>query len=310
MTIFPKILGQKDLKQQLSFGVECFKAGHPLPNYLFIGGKGSGKSLAAKSLGAAISKIDKEYKWCELNCAIFKKASDFFGSQVFAEQISGKRVILFCDESHNLPSDLQNIFLTLFQTDGPVERQIEVGGQTLTINLRENIFIFGTSEPDKMFPPLKDRFERAALAPCTHEEIQEIISARHKISYDEGLLNTIASFSRGTPRSAVQLADKINRFLSIGGKTHLTESDWQTFCKMTNTRLYGLDKVEIQILETLANRGPCSLNELRAVTNISRQALINDHEIPLTNRNLMRVDGKRQITNNGRKFLESIKSDS
>lgn len=308
MTDFPKILGQEDLKKQLSFGVECFKAGHVLPNYLFIGGKGSGKSLAAKSLGQAIHKADKEYKWCELNCATFKKANDFFGSQTFAEQISGKRVVIFCDESHNLPSDMQNIFLTLFQTDGPVERTIEINGQPLTINLRENIFIFGTSEPDKMFAPLKDRFERATLAPCTHEEIQKIISARHAITYEKGLLDTIASFTRGTPRSAVQLADKVQKFLSISSKTHLTEKDWRAFREMTNTRLYGIDKVEIQILETLANRGPCSLNELRAVTNISRQALINDHEIPLTNRNLMRVDGKRQITINGRKFLDSIGS--
>lgn len=303
---FPKILGQDDLKKQLSFGVECFKAGHLLPTYLFVGGKGSGKSLAAKSLGSAINKIDNEYKWCELNCAIFKKASDFFASAVFLEQILDKKVAVFMDEAHNLPKDMQNIFLTLFQTDGGEKRTIELNGAPLTINLRENIFIFGTSEPDAVFAPLKDRFERAALAPCTHAEIQKIIAAKHPVTFDKGLLDSIASYTRGTPRSAVQMADKIFKFLSISKKNHLTEKDWQAFCKMTNSRIYGLDKIELQILEILASRGPCSLNELRAATNISRQALINEHEIPLTNRNLMRVNVKREITNNGRKVLELV----
>ncbi len=303
---FPKICGQHALKRKLSFGLDAFFAGEILPSYLFSGAKGGGKNAMAIALAKAIHGWDKEYRCFEINCAKFSKAADFFNSEDFLNKILGKPCVIYLDEAHNLPKDMMNIFLTLFSTDGGEERVIPYND--LVINLRKQIFLFGTSEPDKLFAPLKDRLKTAVLAPCKAEEIQEIVAQRFpEIKYEEGLLSEIASHTRGTPRSAVEMAKDIRSYCTIKKIIHFSAKDWKKFCTINDAKIHGLDNVELDILKTLVERGPCSLNELRAITGLSRTALINNHEIKLLQNNLMRVDGKRQVTNFGRKIVDKFK---
>lgn len=88
----------------------------------------------------------------------------------------------------------------------------------------------------------------------------------------------------------------------------IVAADWKTLLKMDDIKIHGLDMVEINILKILAERGPCSLNELRAVTGLSRMALVNNHEINLLKTNFMKINQKREITTFGRKILENFKS--
>lgn len=303
---FPSILGQKKLKSRLSFGLQSYISGGILPFYLFNGGKGAGKNLAAKALGKAIHKHDNGFKWCEINCAKFKKASDFFDSDEFQNNILRSKVVCFFDESHNLPRDLMNIFLTIFSTDNGAIVTSPYGGYEL--NLREQIFLFGTSEPDKMFAPLLDRLKDASIAPCSREEIQMIIRERFSdIQYEDGLLEEIAAHTRMTPRSAVDMAKDVDRYCKIKGTKTFSRNDWIALAEVTDTQIHGIDSVEMNILRILKSHGPCSLNELRAKTGISRTAISGKHEVNLLKNNLMRIDGKRQITAYGIKVIDAVK---
>lgn len=304
---FPEILGQKSLKAKLDFGLQTFAAKEVLPFYLFAGAKGLGKSMVAKAFGRAIYKKDKEYKWIEINCAKFKKAADLFDSPEFQNEIVGQKRVVFADETHNLPFDIVNSFLTIFATDGGPQRTIPHNG--LTIDLRDQIFLFGTSEPDKIFAPLRDRFEVVTIAKYSNADLKNILINRFPdITINSDLAEEIVIHTKGTPRSVVEMAKKVNRYCSIKKTKEFSAADWKALLKMDDIKIHGLDSVELNILKILAERGPCSLNELRAVTGLSRMALINNHEINLLKTNFMKINQKREITTFGRKILENFKS--
>ena len=63
---------------------------------------------------------------------------------------------------------------------------------------------------------------------------------------------------------------------------------------------------EKQILEVLNNCGSCTLTGLSAKLGLSKTAVQRDHELYLLNKNLIEIDGKRQITTEGMKVCELL----
>ena len=60
----------------------------------------------------------------------------------------------------------------------------------------------------------------------------------------------------------------------------------------------------MQLLKILRRDGHCSLQMLAAKTGLSRTAIQRDHELYLMRKNLLVIDGKRNITNDGVKLFD------
>lgn len=304
---FQNLLGQERLKQKLIFGLESFKNGGLLPHYLFVGARGCGKTFFAKELARSIHVHDKGFQAHLINCATLKSVKSFY-EQIYEQKIVNRKCILLFDEAHNLPDILQQLFLTTIEVDDKVERVIPTESGDMTINMRNHIFMFMSSEPDRLFAPLKDRMEIVSLAAYKIDELSEIVARHAKdVKFDDGVLAAIAESLRGHPRDAVKTAKGIVNYCIIQNRQSFSSGDWAKFTYLNNVKPYGLNDGEIQILRVLAQNGECSLNDLRGATGISRTAIMNDLEPYLLYRHFIRIDGKRKITNKGReawKFVE------
>jgi Holliday junction resolvasome RuvABC ATP-dependent DNA helicase subunit len=133
-----------------------------------------------------------------------------------------------------------------------------------------------------------------------------VILQNKKIKVAPEILPDISSHLRGNPRSAVKLSGAIEKYCLINNSETFGEKEWAAFKKIEGLYPHGLDSVEVQVLKILKERGECSLNDLRAVTGLSKSALMNNHEVFLMHKGFLCVRGKRQITRKGQEVLKQI----
>ena len=297
---FKNLTGQSALKSKLKFNLDSFKQGAPLPHFLFTGGRGNGKSQFAKQLAVEIKKIDSSFEGHLINCATIKNVNSFY-EQIYQPKIEGKKTVLLMDESHNLPDIIQQLLLTTIEVDDKIERVIPTDSGDMRINTLQHIFMFMSSEPDRIFSPLRDRMEILALASYKPEDLGEIlVKSCKEITFADGTVEVICESLRGNPRDAIKAANGIKKYCLINKSNRFTASDWQKYCLMNDVKPFGLNAGEIQILRVLAQNGHCSLNDLRGATGISRTAIMNDLEPFLLYKHFIKIDGKRIITQKGK----------
>jgi len=303
---FHNLTGQSALKSKLRFNLDSFKKGAPLPHFLFTGGRGNGKSQFAKQLAVEIKKTDSRFEGHLINCATIKNVGSFY-EQIYTPKIEGKHCVLLLDESHNLPDIIQQLLLTTIEVDDKIERIIPTDSGDMRINTLQHIFMFMSSEPDRIFSPLRDRMEIVALSSYKPAELGEILVKQCKeIKFHDGTVAAICDSLRGNPRDAIKASQGIKKYCLINRTTKFSEKDWLEYCKMNDVKPFGLNAGEIQVLRVLAQNGACSLNDLRGATSISRTAIMNDLEPYLLSKHFIKIDGKRHITAKGKIAWASV----
>jgi len=306
---FKNLTGQQRTKTKLTFHLDAFKKGIPLPHYLFTAGKGAGKSMFAKELAREIKRHNNEFEAHLINCATIKNVNSFY-EQIYDTKIRGKRSILLMDESHNLPDVIQQLLLTTIEVDDKIERVIPTDSGDMQINTLDHIFMFMSSEPDRIFPPLRDRMEVVSLCAYKPVELGEILINHCKgITFAPETVSHICDSLRGNPRDAIKAANGVIKYCKINNQSSISINDWQKYCVLNDVKPFGLNSGEIQVLKVLVNNGACSLNDLRGATNISRTAIMNDLEPYLLSKHFIKIDGKRHATPKGKeawKILEKF----
>jgi Holliday junction resolvasome RuvABC ATP-dependent DNA helicase subunit len=116
MSTFSSLIGQPRLKKKLDFYLNAAKHSNFLPFLCFVGAKGLGKTEFAKEFSKELKKIKNREHWCEVNCATFKNNASFF-EDFYPQVIQNNNVVVLFDEAHNLPKDLEQSFLTIFNSD-------------------------------------------------------------------------------------------------------------------------------------------------------------------------------------------------
>ena len=90
------------------------------PFVLLQAAKGSGKTKLARDLTKELRKPNGgATPFLEVNCATIKKSEEFF-TQIF-NPWKNNDAMLFLDEAHCLPVDLQQMFLSVMElSDNPI----------------------------------------------------------------------------------------------------------------------------------------------------------------------------------------------
>lgn len=304
---FPDLIGQNAVKKKLSFYLNAFEKTGSCPFLNLVGAKGLGKTEFAKAFAKNLYNDEGDRRaFLELNCSTIKNNEQFF-EQIFLPIISDNEITVLFDEAHALPKDLTMAFLTIFNTEKKARKTFEWNEMTFTFNFRQQTFIFATTESDKIFPPLKDRLTTIDFEPYTCEELGEIIklSAPHVI-FGQGCLEQVAKTVRNNARSAVKRAQEITLYCGAKESNIFGKADLNELSDAVGILPYGITYTEKQILEVLNNCGSCTLTGLSAKLGLSKSAVQRDHELYLLNKNLMEIDGKRQITTEGMKVCELL----
>ena len=308
MDYFDGLIGQSALKRKLGFYLDAFKRTSRVPFLMFGGAKGAGKSAFAKAVARNLKNRDGSSRpILEVNCAVLKNLKSFVESIFIPFLSNNKGITVFLDESQNLPPDLAQALLTICNSDINPVRNLQYNDSNLEFNMESISFLYATTETDRLFPPLKDRFEIVDFEPYTGDDLKKIVSINAGLTiFEDGILDSIVRCVRGNARSCVKMAENITTYGQKVGRYAFGAKDWKELCYHLNILPHGLTSSEVMILNVLNARGPCSLNGLASVTGLSRSSIINDTERHLLLNNYIRIEGKRHITSEGQKVLKLI----
>lgn len=303
---FNEIIGQKSTLSTLSVYIEAFKETGRLRPINFLGAKGNGKTYLAKAFRAALRRPDgSRVPMLEINGASVKNLTQFL-EQIYPVWTAHKS-ILFVDEFHAIPKDLQTVLLSVLNVEKSPHRQISHNGQDYAFNFNEIGFLAATTDAQKLCEPLRDRLRAIALEEYKPEELYEIFenNLENRVSIDADVKEQILSVFRGNPRDAVVKAEDLKTYISAQSSKNICAVGWQEFCKVMGIGKLGLNSSEIQIIKALGKNGDCSLNYLASVTGFERSAIQNDYEKILFRKGLLTINGKRSLSANGIRFYHA-----
>jgi len=311
---FANLIGQESLKSKLQFGVESFKAGRPLPHYLFVSSYGFGKTRFVREFArqAALSRQEStggdKGKYIEINSANIKSVT-WFVEKIFMPHLQDRNCHLLCDEAHELPKSVQTWLLTVLNTEKSHIRRVAYDDSEIEFDFSRISIHFATTDANRLGKPLKSRMELMTFAPYTNKNLSDIIQLNSQdVEYQENILEEIVSSIKPYPRAAEIMAGKINDFCAIKGRKEFDTADFLNLASMAYIKAHGLDNVELAILRLLEDRGPLTLTEISACLSIPTNALRQDHEHHLLKKGFLRLNGKREISNLGRRALENFKT--
>jgi len=299
--MFEEMIGQEQIKRQLEFYVEGYKKTKVTPFLMFNGSRGLGKTAFAKQFAKQLKK-----PMIEINCSTIKNVQQFF-EQIFIPIVMDNEVTIILDESHALPKDLTMAFLTVFNTEKETRKMFAWNESHFEFNFEKQTYIFATTEPDKVFAPLMDRFTVIDFKPYTEVELGNILKKRiNWVAFEKGTIDEIASTLRGNARSAVKRSKEIEMYCESHNVSVFGMKQWNELCFALGINPSGLTNSEIEILNILKTRGDCSLAMLSAATGLSRTCIQRDSETYLLRKGLIKIDGLRKITDAGRAVLQSV----
>lgn len=305
--MFDNLIGQSEIKDQLGFYSKAFQKTGTVPFILLNGAKGLGKTEFLKAFSKTITNSDgKPRPMLELNSSTIKNNTMFF-EQIFMPIVQGNEVTLFFDECHALPNDLVMAFLSILNTERTPYKEFNWREYTFTFDFTKISMIFATTELDKLFPPLKDRLTVLDFKPYNQNELAAIIKGRlPDVEFEDGLLEDIATTTRGNARDAVKRAKQIELYCETNNSSLFFMDEWNSLRKVLGIKPLGLSNTELQVLDILHTRGPSTLQTIAAVTGMSRTAIQKDAELYLLQRGLMKINGVRELTRAGSDLIKQM----
>lgn len=308
---FEGIIGQQEAKNKLSFFIEGFNAAGTMPPIFFQGSRGGGKTMLARCAASFIMDEDGYGAYFhEVNASTIKNVDEFFKTIVFPI-LQRRFTVLFIDEAHKLNKDIQNLLLTILNVEESVIRSVHYNGEEIEFDMRNNIFMFASTNPEKIEDPLRNRFEIVNIKPYSEDELAQIIRGitdKHEIVFDDSsmILEAISKLARLNAREAVKLAQKICMFCKAKSSNFFGIDLFNDFCSLLGMRPLGLTENEVSVLKVIEKHGECTLTQIAAETNLEQGAIRRDAECYLLQQGLIQVDGKRKITMAGKLLCEDL----
>ena len=297
---FEDAIGQDSVKRTLSVFIDSFQQTNRLPFINLTTQKGGGKTFFARKFREALKRRDgSRPPMLEINGKTIKNARSFF-EQVYP-MWTAHRAFLFIDEGHNLPADLQQMFLSVLNIDKSPHRTVEFEGVPYDFNFEEISFCMATTDQQKLAEPLRDRLRDIAFEEYTDDQLYEIFENNldNNVEVDSVVKDNIVSVFRGNPRDAVVKAEDAKTYCVASNIKKITAPLWNQICRAMGINDFGLSNSELQIIKALGQRGSMTLNALASVTGYQKAAIQRDYEQILIRKNLMKIDVKRELTKNG-----------
>ena len=274
LSLRPKTLdeyvGQEKVKENLSVFINAAKIrGDALDHVLLHGPPGLGKTtlscIIASELGVNL-KITSG--------PAIEKAGDLASLLTTLERGD----ILFIDEIHRLPRQVEDFALDLMMGKGPAARSIRIPLKPFTL-------IGATTSAGQLSSPLRDRFGMLfRLELYSNEELAKIVTRSASIlgaQITEGGAFEIARRSRGTPRIANRFLKRVRDFALVLGDGKIDESIADRALRSLDVDELGLDAVDRRMLAAIIKHfggGPVGLETLAAVIGAESVTLEDVYE--------------------------------
>jgi Holliday junction DNA helicase RuvB len=298
-------IGQDEIKEQLKMSIEASKKrDRQLPHILFNGSAGLGKTtlstIMANDFGSEISFA---------NAANIVKPADLLSYILNLENGD----FLFIDEIHRLKKEFEEMLYTVME-DFRVDIITKAGTdiKPISIELPKFTLIGATTHKGKLSKPLIDRFGiRIDLKDYTIDELKKICIRTSRIhgyeASDEASLK-IAMSSRGTPRKANRIIDRVVDYVVVNKKDSIDLESVDKTLKLIGIDHNGLESEDRDILRIINEEfkgGPVGLNNLAATAGQDKDTLESFIEpYLLKQKMIIRTSKGRKITLKGKLALD------
>lgn len=262
--VFDEYIGQTDVKENIKVFVTAAKMRNTsLDHVLLYGPPGLGKTtlshIIANELGVNIKTASGP---------TIEKSGDLAAILSTLEAYD----VLFIDEIHRIPRYIEEILYSAME-DFKLDIVIGTEGQSRNINIDLPPFtlVGATTRAGDLSSPLRDRFGiTCKLNYYTTEELKTIVKRSARVlnlNIDDKAAEIIAKRSRRTPRIANRLLKRVSDFALVKGLDVINESITNESLKRLNVDESGLDKTDIEYLESLINKfngGPVGIESIAA----------------------------------------------
>ena len=262
--VFDEYIGHTDVKENIKVFVTAAKMRNTsLDHVLLYGPPGLGKTtlshIIANELGVNIKTASGP---------TIEKSGDLAAILSTLEPYD----VLFIDEIHRIPRYIEEILYSAME-DFKLDIVIGTEGQSRNINIDLPPFtlVGATTRAGDLSSPLRDRFGiTCKLNYYTTEELKTIVKRSARVlnlNIDDKAAEIIAKRSRRTPRIANRLLKRVSDFALVKGLDVINESITNESLKRLNVDESGLDKTDIEYLESLINKfngGPVGIESIAA----------------------------------------------
>lgn len=283
---FDHYLGQQELKKKLSVYIQAAKMrNEPLDHLLLFGAPGLGKTtlaqIIAQVLGVGIKIISGP---------MLERTGDLVAILSGLEH----KDILFIDEIHRLPSNIEEVlYSAMEQFNIDVIIGQGAGAKTITLPLHPFTLVGATTKSGMISAPLRSRFgiiERIEF--YTDEELRDIIiQSAHFLSFyiTPQAAMLIAQCSRGTPRIAKKIVRRVRDFAQVHAKEPSLDTvrEALSFLGIDEDGLNAIDNLLLRKIIEHFDGGPVGVETLASLLGEDRETIENVFEPFLMRKGLL-----------------------
>ena len=259
-----EFIGQQKVKDNLRLAIDATLArGEPLDHAIFYGPPGLGKTTLAELIAREMRVNIRTTSGPAL-----EKPGDLVGT------LTNLRAgdILFIDEIHRLRPVIEE-FLYPAMEDYKIDIRLSEGpkAQTITMPIERFTLIGATTRFGMLTAPLRARFGIEQRLNYYSAEDLELIVRRTsevlKVEIETAGAREIARRSRGTPRVANRLLNRVRDYAQVRANGVITEDVARAALAMLDVDQFGLDDMDARILKAIIEKfdgGPVGVSTISA----------------------------------------------
>lgn len=302
-------IGQKQVKSNVHIVLEAAKKRNEVPEHmLFYGPPGVGKTTLAHLIAKTVNAPFKSTSGVAI-----ERVSDLAAILTNLEP----NTILFIDEIHQLSHKIEELLYPALE-NGTLDIVLGKGpsARTVELTLPPFMLVGATTRVAKISGPLRSRFSGGVyqLDFYTDDDIEGILARSAQLlglSVVKEVLQSIASRSRATPRTANTLLKRIRDFSEVYEKA-FSIPVCNEACKLFGVDKFGLTKDDRRYLRTLKNGfrgGPVGVRALAATLHEDIDTLEQVYEPFLLRLGFIeRSQRGRLLSLEGNAYLSNIKN--